>query len=617
MVSVRDHLHRKRKKRIQNEPLPPGEVESQRGETDAHDGGYIASEAPGQSEQTEIVNEDFELEENTDPTRQRIKNPPTKWQRRARLLANTFVNLYRWVKKQILFVWSKRWWRELTPEEEALKREREELADLKKTLKTETKIFEQRIVNALNRRGCCYRWKKHEEDFFKSGIQEVRFDKVVGQREAIYFRVDTLRLPREVGILKLTDPDILTDLSYACRHRVRSQFDEKTGCWYIVERALGVGGIPRHVKYDEMIERMPASADNLTYPLGRGKNSKPHYRSLRDAPHILVAGATDTGKSNQVNVILSSIITRSTPDQMQMLMIDLKGGMEFSFYEGLPHLIKIDGVTETGIIEKRDHVPAAMQWLIDEGERRMEMIKKAGHKNISGYNKRRRKNRLSRIVFVIDEWADITLDRKIGNDANDKLKNIAGRMRAVGIHVILATQSPKVQVVSTIVKTNLPVKMAFSVPSNTASILIIDKGDAKDLEPKGRYVYQGRGDFLEVQAPFMSDRQIRQIIQDAIDGKTRRAPTRGHDVTSAELVRYAVHHLGGKLTGDDLFSEFQGRISFQRFSILAQVNGRRRYRGRWEVLRGDPAARLDREERRAKKQWQYGTPRRKRAKNEE
>jgi DNA segregation ATPase FtsK/SpoIIIE-like protein len=139
-------------------------------------------------------------------------------------------------------------------------------------------------------------------------------------------------------------------------------------------------------------------------------------------------------------------------------------------------------------------------------------------------------------------------------------------MRAVGIHIILATQSPKVQVVSTIVKTNLPVKMAFSVPTNTASILIIDKGDAKDLEPKGRYIYQGRGDFIEVQAPFLSDRQIRQIIQDAIDGKTRSATARGHDITDSELVRYAVHHLGGKLTGDDLFNHFQGRISFQELA---------------------------------------------------
>jgi len=482
-------------------------------------------------------------DENDNPLKQRIPD-----RRRKR----------RW-RRTVAWMIAHSPWRPLTAEEAAAQAEAERRRKMEKTLRDESSIAMRLIVNALNRRELCYRYRKSERDWYTSGVQSVKFNTVVLQPDAIYMRVDTGKLPRGVGILQLVDPDILTDLSLSVGRRVSAEYTEKIGCWYIIERATGVRGIPSHVKFADMVVSFPKTADDMTVPLGVTVNGKKIYRSIKTMPHLLIAGATDSGKSNMVNNVIGTLVMRNSPDTLRMIMVDLKGGMEFTFYEGLPHLMPVPGVTDEGIVYEREQVSAMLDWLIKFGEKRMELIKSAGRKNIDGYNKNRRKKRLSRLLLVIDEWADVRLARGIGAQAEERLANIAQRMRAVGIHIILATQVPKREVISTIIKTNLPGRMAFSCPSNTASQLIIDVGDARGLTPRGRFMYQKGTELLQIQAPYMSDKQIADIVSAAISGSGEPQLER-IDVTQDEIIEYALDQLNGYLASVKLFEKFKGRI---------------------------------------------------------
>ncbi len=513
------------------------------GTTEPRTNGQVRIEAAGQANPTATEPAVSPVvEANPDPMRRRIRSRrrPPWWLRWARWL------------------WARRPWRPLTEEEKRERTERKRRAALEKLLKSEAKQAIRLIQNALDRRGLSYRHRK--SDGVLRRIDYVQFDVVALQPDALYLRVDTRRLPYGVGILDLVREEILTDLSLSIGRRVMAEYSERKGLWYIIERASGVRGIPKHVKFAEMLDHMPKTADPLTVPLGMTVNARRVYRSLADMPHLLIAGATDTGKSNMVNVILGTLIMRNGPDHLKMLLVDLKGGMEFSFYEGLPHLLAIDGVTDTGIVYDRDQVPEALAWLIAEGERRMALLKARGHKNIASYNRRRRpSDRLPRILLVVDEWADIKLARGVGHVAEDRLANIASRMRAVGIHVIIATQVPKREVISTIIKTNLPARMAFSVPTYTASQLIIDTGDARGLTPRGRFVYAKGASHLTIQAPYISDRLIREIVRGAIEGGG--VPIQAVDVTPEEIMEWAIDNLDGRLPVRTLFDAFRGRIS--------------------------------------------------------
>jgi DNA segregation ATPase FtsK/SpoIIIE-like protein len=428
---------------------------------------------------------------------------------------------------------------------------------MEKLLRDESSLFMDRITNALNRRGLCYRYPRSQRDFLNSGVRSVRFDVVVMQPDAIYLRINTHRLPQGVGIMQLVDPDILTDLSLACGRRISAEYSEKVGCWYIIERATGVRGIPTHVKLNDMLASFPASADGLSIPLGQTANSKPVYRSLGQIYSMLVGGTIGSGKSNILNVILCSLIRRNPPDRLKLLLVDLKGGLEFSFYEGIPHLLSIPEKAPGGIVYYRQDVPDLLAWLIEEGERRIELIKRAGYKDIARYNQYHRKNHLPHLVLVIDEWADIKLERETGKVCEARLTNIASRFRAVGIHVVICTQVPKAEVISVRIKGVLPAKLAFSCPTNQASMAILDNGHAKELQPEGRYILQWQRE-MELQAPYITDQFIRETVDGAKAGKYDQVAT-GHDVTALEVMGWALENDSGFLSRDRLFQVYRNR----------------------------------------------------------
>ena len=546
------------------------------------------------------------LEDNKKPMQRRIWRMPKGFQIKINKLKKILARL----KEIADYLWYQRPWRPLTLEEEKIKEDFKHRKEMAALLKDEARLFRQRIIKRLNGRELCYRKRQYERDFLDAvlgqSISSVKFSDIVLQPDAIYFKIDTMTLPRGVGILDLVDESILTDLSVACQHRVTAEYTEKKGLWYIVERASGVRGIPKHVRYQDALDAYPATAGKFVFPAGVAENSKHIFRDLVSMPHLLIAGSTDAGKSNMMHVIIASLIQRTTPKDLRLLMIDLKGGIECAVYEDVPHLMKIETpkrkpknvseddwepspITDTGIIYDRESVPDALDHLIAIGEARMRDLKKSGHQNIGQYNKKRTVNRIPRIVLIIDEWADIRLVTGLGTKVEDKLSNIASRMRAVGIHVILATQSPKAQVISTLIKTNLPGKMAFSCPTNTASILIIDSGAARGLQPRGRYIYQKGTEQLEIQAPYISHSHLKKIVNAAIEGQGK-IRQQGHDITQEELIAAALDHYDGSMKIKQMYLHFKGRLTQRSMELmLASMDGEI-YELRGEIYQVDPPA---------------------------
>lgn len=557
--------------------------------------------APSQGDGRPIVEKlrSSALEANPKPEQRRIWRMPGKYKIRI----NRLKKIWARIQEIMDYVWFKRPWRKLSPEEQKIKDDYQLRKEMEKLLRDEAKLFRQRIINRLNGRELCYRPRQYERDFLDAllgtKISSVSFSDIVLQPDAIYLKVNSMALPRGVGILALVDEGVLTDLSIACQHRVTAEYTEKKGLWYVVERASGVRGIPRHVRYQDCLDAFPTTAGRFAFPAGVTENNKYIYRDLAAMPHLLIAGSTDAGKSNMMHIIITSMIMRTSPRDLRVVMVDLKGGIECAVYEGIPHLLPIEiprskkgddrPITETGIIYDRDAVPDALDYLIAEGETRMIELRKRGDQNITTYNKKRTTKRMPRIMLLIDEWADIRLVPSLGPKAENKLSNIASRMRAVGIHVVLATQSPKAQVISTLIKTNLPGKMAFACPTNVASILIIDSGAARGLEPRGRYIYQKGTEQIEIQAPYISPQHLKRIITSVRTGD-RQILLRGHDVSPIEIIIVSIDQFDGMMRLGDMYNHFRGRLTQNSLrELMSEMDGQT-YEARANTYQVDPPA---------------------------
>lgn len=462
----------------------------------------------------------------------------------------------RWWKRLIRNMTTKR---VLTREEIIALQEKQRRDELEKLLRLEANLYKGRIINRLTGLGMAYKYKTNERDIWASKFQVVKFDLCVLQPDAIYFKISTDTLPYGVSIMQLMDEGVLTDLSLSCGSRVMADYSETRGAWYIIERASGAMGIPNHVKFADMLERYPASADGLSIPFGITTNGRPVYKSLdNNMPHMLIGGTTGAGKSNFVNVLLCALIRRNTPKHLRIVMVDLKGGLEFDFYEGIPHLLPIDGVADNGIANFRDQVPGVLDYVLKEGEKRIKKLKAAGKKDIGRYNQFHRKDPLPHLIFIIDEYADVKLDRKIGKDVEEKLINIASRFRAVGIHVIICTQVPKSTVIDTRIKGVLPGRVAFSCTGNHESMAILDNGHANGLAPVGRAILKSAGE-ITFQAPYINDQTVKQIVAGAISGTYSDAKIEEHDVTLEEVLAWSLDNDTGYLSVRRLYGHFKDR----------------------------------------------------------
>ncbi len=522
-------------------PVTHGEATSVTGDTKPVDGGMTDQVTGGEGTPAQPNTAGIIPLENMDPMRRRIANS-----RRRPFIVKLVIKLVKWIAGKVK--------PDPTPEEKAELEERKRRKALEKLLTREAKDCLVRLRNCLTRKGICYITRR--SDGTSKRVIQVKFDLVLMEPNALYFRVNRHRLPFGVSYKQLTDEETCTDLSIAVGHKVTASWNEIAGVWYVVERATGIMGIPAHVNLNDMWTAIPASKDFLTIPVGYTNNSKPVYMSLDDMVHMLIAGTTGGGKSNFLNVVLCTLIRRNRPDKLKLLLVDLKGGLEFNYYEGIPHLVKDVPEAPGGIVYKRENVGPLLEWVIREGERRMGVLLHAGAKNIGEYNARRRKGIMPHMVVVIDEWADVKLGHG-GKETETMLANSVQRMRAVGIHVIVCTQVPQREVLGTLIKANLPAKFAFSCADYQASMSILNNANATNLQPKGRCVVKFQSE-ITVQTPFIPKPIILQTIRGAITGSYE-AVLGSHDVTEQEAMEWALENNNGWLSTDHLYAQFKSR----------------------------------------------------------
>lgn len=246
----------------------------------------------------------------------------------------------------------------------------------------------------------------------------------------------------------------------------------------------------------------------LSFALGRDVAGLPSIASIENMPHMLIAGTTGSGKSVCVNAILTCMLLYNTPDDLRLVLVDPKR-VELTGYNGVPHLLG-------PVVVEMDRVIGALQWMTREMDKRYHLFAQVGSRNIIDYNakmKLQNQKKLPYLVVVIDELADLMM---IAPDETEKtITRLAQLARATGIHMILATQRPSVDVVTGLIKANFPARIAFAVASNTDSRVILDQPGAERLLGRGDMLYQAPDApaAVRLQGVFVSDQEIQKLVE--------------------------------------------------------------------------------------------------------
>ncbi|MFA7611386.1 MAG: DNA translocase FtsK 4TM domain-containing protein [Sulfurimonas sp.] len=258
------------------------------------------------------------------------------------------------------------------------------------------------------------------------------------------------------------------------------------------------------------------SSSPLTIVLGKDIVGKPFITDLKKLPHLLIAGTTGSGKSVGINAMILSLLYKNSPDQLRLLMIDPKM-LEFSIYNDIPHLL-------TPVITKAKQAIVALNNMVSEMERRYSLMSENRTKNIEGYNDKVKKTggeHLPYIVVIIDELADLMMTS--GKDVEHSIARLAQMARASGIHLVVATQRPSVDVVTGLIKANLPSRISYRVGQKVDSKIILDQQGAESLLGKGDMLFTPPGStgLVRLHAPWSTEDEIEKIV-DFI--KTQREP---------------------------------------------------------------------------------------------
>ncbi|OCQ23047.1 cell division protein FtsK [Pseudoalteromonas luteoviolacea] len=330
------------------------------------------------------------------------------------------------------------------------------------------------------------------------------------------------------------------------------------------------------VRLSEVINapKFEQNASPLTMVLGKDIAGEPVVADLAKMPHLLVAGTTGSGKSVGVNVMILSLLYKSPPEDVRMIMIDPKM-LELSVYEGIPHLL-------CEVVTDMKEAANALRWCVGEMERRYKLMSALGVRNLKGYNQKvlaakeaghpildplfkdtdgmadepEELDKLPSIVVVIDEFADMMMI--VGKKVEELIARIAQKARAAGIHLVLATQRPSVDVITGLIKANIPTRMAFQVSSKIDSRTILDQQGAENLLGMGDMLYLPPGTSvpIRVHGAFVDDHEVHAVVN---DWKARGKPNYIEDIlcgeATEEILLPGEQPEGGDEESDPLYDE--------------------------------------------------------------
>ncbi len=337
---------------------------------------------------------------------------------------------------------------------------------------------------------------------------------------------------------------------------------------------------PNYVYVKDMVKKLKSEESLYELPLLLGKDitGRTVIKDLAKIPHLLVAGATGTGKSVGVNSIISGLLYTKTPDEVKFIMIDPKM-VELSLYNGLPHLLN-------PVITDMELVSNALQWSIEEMNRRYRVLKQVHAKKITEYNKSMGYSAMPYIVIIVDEMADLMLT--VGADVETKIQRLAQMGRAVGVHLILATQRPSVQVITGLIKANVPGRIAYAVATAMESRIILDQTGAETLLGNGDSLYKDNTTpkSIRIQGTFTDTPDTESII------KAIKEQVSDEDVQYSDELTNAIEKGASSSNGDDDTGERDPEFEQALETILVAKKASASYLQRKLKIGYNKAARL-------------------------
>jgi hypothetical protein len=404
-------------------------------------------------------------------------------------------------------------------------------------------------------------------------IEIPEIDRIVITDNVIYFKILTsektlfgyrFTLPYNVYIQALLSDEILRNIESATGREIKASFPDKGkedvhGYWYELNRTDTPNGILKEVAYREVMRHYPDDYKaRVVIPVGVGEGNKIKFVNFNDYPHWLLAGSTGTGKSNLINVIFCALISKYIPAELRIVAVDLKGGVELSIYENIPHLLG-------DVVQSVEPLADRLSQLEAEMAHRFALLKSRGARDLYTFNQRSLHNNrdtLPRIVVIIDEFASTVDQGDITRRIHNSILQLSSKGRAVGINIIVCTQDPRVDIVPGKIKANCVIRIAGRTASTENSRAIIGSGEAaKIANVRGRMLLKIEQLPVEIQTALILDADVELVIKAAMEGgdapllQLPEATSADHRYTQERIIELSLTHLDGLISARPVWDE--------------------------------------------------------------